>query len=87
MSHYELTFLLAKNEDVEKIKEIILSFQGEIEKEESWGEKTLAYPIKKHRTAFYFHWLIKIPKTKVLELRKKLNFQEKIIRYLLLVKE
>lgn len=85
MTKYELTFLLKKSEDAEKIKQLLTSEEGKIIKEENWGEKTLAYPIKKNHTAFFYNWLIEIPKNKINSLRKKLNFEEKILRYLLLV--
>ncbi len=87
MSKYELTFLLKKKEDLEKIKQLLASIKATIIKENDWGEKTLAYPIKKNRTAFFYNWLIEIERKKVNELRKKLNFEEKLIRYLLLAKE
>lgn len=85
MSKYELTFLLKKNEDAEIVKKLLASEEGKIIKEEKWGEKTLAYPIKKNTTAFFYNWQIEIPAEKINNLRKKLNFEEKILRYLLLV--
>ena len=84
MSQYELTFLLKKKEEEKDIKEVITSIKAKIIKEEAWGEKTLSYPIKKNRSAFFFNWLIKTDEKTILALRKKLNFEEKIIRYLLL---
>ena len=85
MEKYELTFLLRKSDDAEKIKKLLASEGGKIIKEEKWGEKTLAYPIKKSNTAFYFSYILEMPKDKIASLRKKLNFEEKILRYLLLV--
>ncbi|PIP62248.1 30S ribosomal protein S6 [Candidatus Roizmanbacteria bacterium CG22_combo_CG10-13_8_21_14_all_35_9] len=84
---YELTFLLNEEAELIKLKELVESLSGKISGEEKWGEKTLAYPIKKNRTVHFYQWQIEIEKKNILELRKKLNFNEKIIRYLLLVKE
>lgn len=81
---YELTLLLEKEADLKNIKEIITLLQGKIEKEESWGEKLLAYKIGKHRKALYFHLIISIERKNLKELKQKLNFETKIIRYLLL---
>lgn len=81
---YELTLLLEKEADLKNIKDLISSLKGKIEKEEKWGEKTLAYPIGKNKKAFYFNLIISIDKKNVKELRKKLNFETKIIRYLIL---
>ncbi|MFN4212823.1 MAG: 30S ribosomal protein S6 [Microgenomates group bacterium] len=85
MKKYELTFLLKKSEDAQKIKQLLTLEEGKLLKEEKWGEKTLAYQIKKNRTAFFYNWLIEIPQNKIGSFRKKLNFEEKILRYLLLV--
>lgn len=87
MFHYELTFLLKKSEDNEIIKNLIASEEGKIIKEEKWGEKILAYPIKKNKTAFFYNFLIEISREKVNNLRKKLNFNDKILRYLLLISD
>lgn len=85
MHRYELIFLLKKKEDEKIVKEIVHSIpKAKILKEESWGEKTLAYPIKKNRQAFYFIYHLEIDKKNVLELKQRLNFEEKILRYLLL---
>lgn len=82
---YEFTFLLKEEAEQKNIKGLIETF-GKIVKEESWGEKTLAYPIKKNKRAYFFNWLIEIPQNKINSFRQKLNFDSKIIRYLLLVK-
>mgnify|MGYP001127601441 CR=1 FL=1 len=84
MSQYELTFLLKKKEDEKTVKDIITSIKGKILKESAWGEKKLAYPIKKNQSAFFFNWLVEVEEKNIFDLRKKLNFEEKIIRYLLL---
>ena len=84
MTKYELTLLLPEEAEVKNIKELITILKGKIEKEDTWGKRNLAYPIKKAASAFYFHWLIDIDHGNVNELKKKLNFNEKLIRYLLL---
>lgn len=81
---YELTFLLPEAEDIKIIKELVISSKGTVKKEEAWGKRSLAYPIKKASSAYYFNWQIDIAKDNVNEFRKKLNFNEKLIRYLLL---
>ncbi len=82
--NYQLVFLLRKEEEKETIKKIVDNF-GKIIKTENWGEKTLAYPIKKNRRAYYFNYFIEIEPKKTLELKRKLNFETKLLRYLLLV--
>lgn len=84
---YELTVLLKNEADLQIVKDLITSFKGKVEKEDKWGEKTLAYPIGKNKKAFYFNILISMEKKAVKEFKQKLNFNEKIIRYLLLTVE
>lgn len=84
MTVYELTFLLNDEEEVKKIKELIQTLQSKILEETKWEKKPLAYPIKKNTLADFYIWKLEIDESKVNELKKKLNFNEKIIRYLLL---
>ena len=84
---YELTFLTKEEAELKNIKELIESFKGKVTREEKWGEKTLAYSIKKNHTALFYNFQLEIDKKNIAELKKKLNFNDKILRYLLLVKE
>lgn len=81
---YEFTFLLSDETDVKAVKEIVELLKGTVEAQEKWGERTLAFPIKKKMSAKFFTWQIKLEANKLLELKKKLNFEEKILRYLVL---
>ncbi|PIV09007.1 30S ribosomal protein S6 [Candidatus Roizmanbacteria bacterium CG02_land_8_20_14_3_00_36_15] len=84
---YEFTFLLNEEEELKKIKELITSLNGKINQEESWGKKTLAFPIKKNRSASFYQWIIELAKPQIKEFKEKLNFNTKIIRYLILTHE
>ncbi|MDO9028559.1 MAG: 30S ribosomal protein S6 [Candidatus Roizmanbacteria bacterium] len=84
---YELTFLTKEEIEPKNIRELIESLKGKVTKEEKWGEKTLAYSIKKNHTALFYNFQLEIDKKNIAELKKKLNFNDKILRYLLLVKE
>lgn len=84
MTKYELTFLLNTEEETKIVKDLITSLKGEIATENKWGKKTLSYPIGKNKFAFYFNYQINIDKKNIQELKKKLNFEDKIMRYLLL---
>lgn len=87
MNQYDLTFLLNEESELENIKKLIESLSGKILEEEKWGKKTLAYPIKKNTTAEFYFWKFEMEQKNVNELRKKLNFNEKLLRYLLLILE
>ena len=84
MSKYEMILLLPEEADSREISKYITSLEGKIEKEEKWGKRILAYPIKKNTSAYYFYYLLDIEQDQIKELKKKLNFNEKLTRYLLL---
>lgn len=84
---YEITFLIKEEGELKNIKDLIESYKGKVTKEEKWGEKTLAYIIKKNHTALFYNFQFEVDKKNVLELKNKLNLNEKVLRYLLLVRE
>ncbi len=84
---YELTLLTKEEAEQKNFIELIESFKGKVTREEKWGEKTLAYSIKKNHTALFYNFQFEIDRKSVLELKNKLNLNEKILRYLLLVRE
>lgn len=87
MSQYDFVFLLNDEEEVKIIKEMVKSVSGKLLEEKNWGKKTLSYPIKKNTSANFYDWVLEIETAAVADFKKKLNFNEKIIRYLLLKAE
>lgn len=90
MANYEL--LLAVSEKVTEadqdklIKEITNSIEkakGEVKQVDSWGKRTLAYPINKDKSAFYylltFNGGPELPKT----LTSMLRIEDKILRFII----
>jgi len=53
MSKYDLTFLLNEESELKTLKELVASLDCKIVKEEKWGEKTLAYPIRTSQAVYY----------------------------------
>jgi len=84
---YELTLLVKEEKELENVKSLITSNKGKVIKEEKWGEKTLSYPIRKNHRALFFNFHIEIDKKNILEFKNKLNLNENVLRYLLLVRE
>lgn len=84
MNKYEFTFLLPDETEVEQIKTLLESLKGRITEETKWGKRQLSYPMKKQNTAFYFTWMIEVEPKQMAEFKKKLNFNETLLRYLLL---
>lgn len=81
---YELTFLVESEKDRENVKKVLSGSKATITKEEPWGKRELAYKIKQHTFAFYFTFVFKVNSKEVKEIKQKLNFDDTIIRYLLL---
>ena len=84
---YELILLLEKEEDLKKVEETIFQNGGKIENKEKWGERLLAYPIKNKNKHNYIIINLTNNTKNVLPFKRKLDFNENIIRYLLLVKK
>lgn len=87
MENYELTFLVNDAADAKDVKSTLESFDGKIVEEKPWGKRALAYPIDKLESAEYFTYMIQIDPAKIEDFKTKMNFNEKIIRYLLLKEE
>ena len=94
MKIYETGFLLAPNlseEDTEtligQMAEVISQREGKLIKQDRWGKRRIAYPIKKFTEAFYvfFHYEGRpdIP----LELERRFKQTDAVLRYLTLQKE
>ncbi len=84
MNVYELIFLLNKEGELKNIKGIIAADDGQVIAEESWGTKTLKYPIKKQVSATFYSWQIQLDGAKLSNIKNKLNLNENLIRYLFL---
>lgn len=87
MDTYEMILLLRGKEEINQLKEFLTQNKITINKEEEWGEKSLAYKIKSFKKAFYYLIDLSADKKNILKLKKWLNYNEKIIRHLLLVKQ
>jgi small subunit ribosomal protein S6 len=89
MNTYELTILFPENKDGKekaRVLKIVTDFikkaKGEINKQESWGAKHLAYPIRKMDVAEYEHLVITLDGADQLALDKALRLDESILRYM-----
>ena len=89
--NYELMFILKpevseeeSRAEVEKIKDFVKAEKGEVVKEEAWGKRVLAYPIKHFSEGFYHLLNFKSTPAKVKELEKKLNLDDSVLRSLIM---
>ncbi len=89
MNHYETAFILTPvlsdaqmKEAVEKFKKFLIERGAEIENEELWGLKKLAYPIQKKSTGFYTLLQFKGDSSLVAALETQYRRDERIMRFL-----
>ena len=89
MNTYELTIVFAEDKDGAETKrytKLITDFakktKGEINKQESWGAKHLAYPIKKLAVAQYEHFVLSLEPAQQPVLDKMLRMDENLLRYM-----
>ncbi len=94
MKYYELTYLISseiKEEIIKELTEEINSFiqkeKGIITKSKSPFPETLAYPIKKQKTAFWVSSEFYLNPEKIEELRKKLKKKTEVLRFMLVSKK
>lgn len=55
-----------------------------IKKQDDWGQKPLAYKIKKEDAGFYYLWQLETEESVPLDLEQKILRNENIIRHLML---
>ena len=82
--NYELTVIFPLTlKEKEKVRE---ELKKEIEKETDWGEKKLAYPIKKNERGHFYFYELKASPEKIKTLEGWLKLNENILRYLIVLK-
>ena len=90
MRNYEIMFILSTQLTDEekqagvKLVEDTLAKAGAVEiKTEVWGERKLAYPIKKIENGYYVLTLFQMDGTGLTEVEAKLNITESILKYMI----
>lgn len=92
--NYETTFVMVpdmEEEDRENIinraKSIIKDHNGEINEEDEWGSRQLAYEINDYKTGYYTVIDFDAETTVVQELERQLNIMPNVLRHLVIKKE
>lgn len=91
---YELMVIISpelSEDEAGKQNEAILALvgeqSGEIIKTDPWGRRTLAYPINKHKEAYYFVNYLKMESDGIKSVKRQLNINEKVLRHMFVAKE
>lgn len=94
MGNYELTLVLSPELADARQKTLLAELTKAIEKEggkvvreDKWGRKTLAYPLKKNAEGVYFLWELELPKDKVAVVNRMVGLEEEVLRHLLVKHE
>ncbi len=90
MKNYELALVLVatlgeedKLAQLEKVKEVITRFGGEITNVDDWGKRKLAYEIKKQREGFYYFIHFTAETSTPAEVESRLRIMESVLRFLI----
>lgn len=90
MANYELSVVLIptlseeeKVATLEKVKELITRFGGEIANVDDWGKRKLAYEINKQREGFYYFIQFNAETSNPAEVESRLRIMEPVLRYLI----
>ncbi len=92
MRHYEVTLIVHPDQSsqvttmIEKYKEIIAAAGGNVHREEDWGRKHLAYPIKKIYKAHYLMMNIECDQETLDKLNHNFRFNDAVLRNLVVSK-
>ena len=90
MKNYEIMFILStqltdeeKQAKVKFVEETLAKSEAAEIKTEVWGEKKLAYPIKKKENGYYVLTTFQIDGIKLAEVEARLNIEESILKYMI----
>ena len=94
MNKYELALIVsAKIEDdaraavVERAKEYITRFGGQVTEVEDWGKKKLAYEIQKMSEGFYYFIQFDAEPTVPVQLEQSVRIMDNVLRFLCVRKD
>ena len=89
MREYELTVVLHPDLEADlestltKVRGIVTSSGGKINKEDNWGKKRLAYRINKEDFGLYVYFEVELPAEAVAKVNATLNITDEALRFLL----
>ena len=89
MIRYELVALLHPDLEINldsplrKIEKFIQDADGKVVKQDNWGKRKLAYPIRRQDFAVYIYWEADLPADNVAKLDRSLNITDEVLRHLI----
>lgn len=89
MNQYEIAVLYHPDLEVdlskaeERVKKIVADNGGKVVKDDNWGKRKLAYPIKGNEHAVYVFYTVELPGESVQKVESTLNITGEVIRFLI----
>lgn len=90
MTKYEIMYIInptileeGRDTVIAKVDAILTESGATLTKTEKWGERKLAYPIDKKKTGFYVLTTLEMDGTRLVEVERKLNITEEVMRYII----
>lgn len=92
MRTYDLACIFRPEEDhfkkgLEFVKALLSKAGAVIQKEDDWGERTLAYPIKKQDRGHYVVITAQLPPDSLVAADQELRLQTELLKFLFIVQE
>ena len=68
---------------LKKVEKILADNKGKIVKQDNWGKRKLAYPIRKEDHAIYVFYEIELPNDTLSKIEGALNITDEVLRYII----
>lgn len=92
MANYEIVLIFspkvgdAAGKFIEVISKLVAEAKGKITKQDGWGKKVLAYPIKKFDEGVYYYLELSVPASEIGRIERRIKVEDGVIRYLVVNK-
>ena len=91
MNKYEVIFIVKPDleeaeikKQADSLKKVLTDKKAKIVEEKAWGQKELAYEIKKYKTGYYFYYLIEANSNAIEEFDRVAKINENLLRNLII---
>ena len=81
---YEISYLVKEESDKQELIKLLNSYRAEISNEGKISKITLAYPIKKEKSAYFGFFVFVVEPEMIKEVREKLKLNNKVLRSLII---
>lgn len=93
MTKYEMMYIVKPSEEekvkevVEKVLGVLKKYGAEVDKNDAWGEKALAYEISGCKRGCYYLTSFGLRERKIKQIHQEVNYIEDLLRVMIIVKD